>query len=149
MKRSILSKTATAVLAIGTFGAAAAANAATSVYLSVGAPVVTRAPVYVAPPAHVQPHPAHQAHPRTVNHRSRPVYDVAPAYGHEWGYGQQRSWRSACRAPRWNPDVRYMPGQAVWRHGTLYLATRLSASVWNVNSPPEWTPTYWVPARCA
>jgi hypothetical protein len=30
----------------------------------------------------------------------------------------------------------------------MYVATRLSASVWNVNSPPEWTPNYWRPARC-
>ena len=53
-----------------------------------------------------------------------------------------------CDAPRWDPNVRYLPGQAVWRRGRLYVATDVSASVFNVNSPPEWTPNYWVPARC-
>lgn len=56
--------------------------------------------------------------------------------------------RDVCRAPRWDPSARYMPGDTVRRHGELYTATRLSAHVWNVNSPPEWTPRYWVPARC-
>ena len=45
--------------------------------------------------------------------------------------------------------MRYMPGQVVRRHGNLYIATDVSASVWNVNSPPEWTPNYWVPAVCS
>ena len=36
-----------------------------------------------------------------------------------------------------------MPGDTVLRNGTTYVATSLSSSVWNVNSPPEWTPTYW------
>jgi hypothetical protein len=36
-----------------------------------------------------------------------------------------------------------MPGDQVSRLGATYTATALSASVWNVNSPPEWTPTYW------
>jgi len=53
-----------------------------------------------------------------------------------------------CDAPRWDPNVRYLPGQAVWRKGRLYVATDVSASVFNVNSPPEWTPNYWVRARC-
>jgi hypothetical protein len=116
-----------AVVVIGTLGAAASANAHSSVHLSVNTPVVAAAPVYVAPP----------------------VYATPPAYAHEWRHGQERGWRSACRAPGWDPYFRYMPGQTVWRSGTLYMATPLSASVWNVNSPPEWTPNYWVPARCA
>lgn len=149
MKRSILSITVMAVLAIGTLGATGAANASTSVYISVGAPVVRPAPVYVAPPMQVQPRPVYEARPWTANHRPRPVYDTPPAYAHDWQYRQERAWRPACRAPAWNPSVRYMPGHAVWRHNTFYVATRLSASVWNVNSPPEWTPNYWVPARCA
>ena len=125
MKRSILSRTLMAVLATGALVAAAAANAHTTIQFSVNAPAVAPAPVYVAPP----------------------VY-AAPAYGPEWRYGHERGWRSACRAARWDPYFRYMPGQAVWRHGVLYMATPLSASVWNVNSPPEWTPNYWLPARC-
>jgi len=55
---------------------------------------------------------------------------------------------AGCAAARWNPQRRYMPGQLVRRQGTLYVATGVSASVWNVNSPPEWTPSYWVPAVC-
>jgi hypothetical protein len=54
----------------------------------------------------------------------------------------------SCDAARWNFRARYMPGDAVWRHGEMYVATRLSARVWNVNSPPEWTPNYWMPGRC-
>lgn len=54
----------------------------------------------------------------------------------------------SCGAAHWTPRERYMPGDAVWRHGQMYVATRLSARVWNVNSPPEWTPNYWMPARC-
>ncbi|MEJ6020960.1 hypothetical protein [Ramlibacter sp. PS4R-6] len=56
--------------------------------------------------------------------------------------------RYDCRAPRWDPNARYMPGQAVWRNGKFYVATDVSASVYNVNSPPEWTPNYWVQVRC-
>lgn len=29
------------------------------------------------------------------------------------------------------------------------MAMPVAAAVWNVNSPPEWTPHDWVPARCA
>ena len=56
--------------------------------------------------------------------------------------------RSACRAPRWHPHVRYMPGQVVRRQGELWVARPISARVWNENSPPEWTPKYWAPAVC-
>lgn len=82
-----------------------------------------------------------------------PVYQVVPGpRGYAYGYDGDRDdyprWHRACRAPVWDPNVRYMPGQAVWREGKLYVATSVSASVWNVNSPPEWTPDYWVPARC-
>ena len=60
-----------------------------------------------------------------------------------------RHWRrEECRAARWDPNARYMPGQAVWRNGQLYVATEVSRHVWNVNSPPEWTPNYWQPAQC-
>ena len=55
---------------------------------------------------------------------------------------------SQCAAPAWDPSVRYMPGQVVWQAGNLWVASGLSASVWNENSPPEWTPTYWMPAAC-
>lgn len=61
----------------------------------------------------------------------------------------RRDERRACRATAWNPNARYWPGQRVWRNGEVYVATGLSASVWNVNSPPEWTPNYWAPARCS
>lgn len=53
-----------------------------------------------------------------------------------------------CAAPGWDPRVRYMPGQVVWQGGALWVASGLSAAVWNENSPPEWTPSYWVPAVC-
>ena len=56
--------------------------------------------------------------------------------------------RSNCDAPRWEPNRRYLPGQTVRREGKLYTATDVSAQVYNVNSPPEWTPNYWVRARC-
>jgi len=79
---------------------------------------------------------------------AHPVYETAPQYGDEWRHDQERAWRRACRAPAWNPDARYWPGQQVRRHGTVYVATRLSASVWNVNSPPEWTPNYWRATNC-
>lgn len=76
------------------------------------------------------------------------TYDAPNAYSHGWRYQRERDWRAGCRAPAWDPNARYMPGQTVWRNGYLFVATRLSASVWNVNSPPEWTPNYWAPAAC-
>jgi hypothetical protein len=54
----------------------------------------------------------------------------------------------SCTAPEWNTTTRYMPGDRVTRLGTLYVAKDISSSVWNVNSPPEWTPSYWAPASC-
>lgn len=83
-----------------------------------------------------------------------PVYVVparpAPVYSYGgWQREPQQAWRDSCGAGRWNPNVRYMPGDAVWRHGQLFLARRVSAHVWNQNSPPEWTPNFWRPARCA
>lgn len=129
MTRSIQSRFAAAALALGTIAAAGAANAAAYVY--------------------VQPQPVYEAPAPVVQVRPRPVYVARPAYDDDgWRYEHHRAWRRSCGAPGWDPQVRYMPGQAVWREGSLYVATALSASVWNVNSPPEWTPNYWVPARC-
>jgi hypothetical protein len=51
--------------------------------------------------------------------------------------------RHNCRAPAWNPNTRYLPGDAVRRNGDVYVARRISERVYNVNSPPEWTPNYW------
>lgn len=74
------------------------------------------------------------------------------AYGEHYAYGYGRYDRDgrneACRAPRWNPQTRYMPGDLVHRNGDVYQATRRSARVWNVNSPPEWTPNLWAEVRC-
>jgi roadblock/LC7 domain-containing protein len=55
---------------------------------------------------------------------------------------------SACSAPGWDANVGYMPGDTVSRNGLMYAATTVSASGWNVNSPPEWTPTYWSLTSC-
>jgi hypothetical protein len=55
---------------------------------------------------------------------------------------------SAACYPEWNSTTRYMPGDKVTRLGKFYVATALSASVWNVNSHPEWTPDYWDPTTC-
>jgi hypothetical protein len=129
MKRSIQSTLGTALLALGTIATAGAANA-------------TGAYVYVNPQRVYEP-PA-----QIVQVRPRPVYVARPAYEDDARYEHHRAWRRSCGAPAWEPLVRYMPGQTVWREGSLYVATGLSASVWNVNSPPEWTPNYWVPARC-
>ena len=54
----------------------------------------------------------------------------------------------SCDAQRWDPNHRYMPGETVSRKGEVYIATETSRHVYNVNSPPEWTPNYWAPARC-
>lgn len=123
--RSLVAPAAVALAALATTGVAAAH---TDVYGSVyvGAPP----PVFVAP--------------------ARPVA-VQPqvVYAGEWAGARSRGWNAdSCGAGRWHPQARYMPGDAVWRHGRMYVATRLSAHVWNVNSPPESTPNYWVPARC-
>lgn len=128
MKSSLRSLIAPAAVAFAALASTGVAAAHTNVYGSVvlGAP----SPVYVAP--------------------ARPVAVQPPvAYAGEWRGARSPVWRGdSCRAARWDPEERYMPGDAVWRHGQMYVATRLSARVWNVNSPPEWTPNYWVPARC-
>jgi len=41
-----------------------------------------------------------------------------------------------------------MPGDKVLRLGTYYVALDISATQWNVNSPPEWTPSYWGTTTC-
>lgn len=53
-----------------------------------------------------------------------------------------------CDVAKWDPNRRYMPGEAVRRKGELYVATEVSRHVYNQNSPPEWTPNYWAPTRC-
>src|SRR5438309_209696 len=71
-----------------------------------------------------------------------------PMYAYESREYDQHWQRRACEAPRWDPNQRYMPGQAVRRNGEVYVATDASRHVYNVNSPPEWTPNYWAPAHC-
>jgi hypothetical protein len=79
-----------------------------------------------------------------------------PQRGDVYAYGEagpDRDWyrehRSQdCRAARWDPNHRYMPGEMVRREGRVYMATDVSRRVYNVNSPPEWTPNYWAPVRC-
>jgi hypothetical protein len=126
MNRSTQAKLMIAALATAALGVAATAHASTDVHISVGFPMAAGAPLRV----------------------THPVYDTAPRYRDEWRRDQEQDWRRACRAPAWNPEARYWPGQQVRRHGTVYVATRLSASVWNVNSPPEWTPNYWRATNC-
>ncbi len=50
--------------------------------------------------------------------------------------------------PEWNPNVRYVGGEKVARLGKYYIAKVVGDSVWNVNSPPEWSPNYWDPTTC-
>ena len=113
-----------AAVALGVLSAAGAANAGqysdARVYYSHAPQVV----VPVAPPAYAQ-------------------YE-----GHEGRRYGRESQRDQCAAPRWNPQQRYMPGETVRRHGEFYMARRISGHVWNVNSPPEWTPNYWRPVQC-
>jgi hypothetical protein len=82
----------------------------------------------------------------------QPYYGYGERYGPPlYAYQSQEydhHWRHRCEAPRWDPNARYMPGQAVWRKGQVWVATETSRHVYNVNSPPEWTPNYWQPARC-
>ena len=125
MNRSMKHRIATTVLAFGALGAAAAANAG-DLHVS----------VRMQQPVQVQPVPM-------------PVHQVYEQYEQPRAYRQQQNWGgNDCRAPRWDPDVRYMPGQLVRRQGNLFVAKRVSARVWNVNSPPEWTPQYWAYAEC-
>ncbi|TFZ06127.1 hypothetical protein EZ313_05650 [Ramlibacter henchirensis] len=123
------------LLAIGTLGAAGAANAGTGVHITVG---VAAPP---APVVHVPPQPVYVPARPAVYAPAYEVYDEP--HGHYRGHGG----RSMRGAPRWDPHVRYMPGQVVRRHGELWVARRVSARVWNENSPPEWTPQYWARAE--
>jgi hypothetical protein len=51
--------------------------------------------------------------------------------------------------PEWNASTRYMPGDIVTRNGQRYVATAASADpTWNVNSPPEQTPSLWSTYNC-
>ncbi|MGZ5179903.1 MAG: hypothetical protein ACXWC2_05470 [Ramlibacter sp.] len=89
-------------------------------------------------------HPAYEPAPQVVV--VRPVAmdaQDAPRWRHA-----DAAMAGACAAPGWDPRVRYMPGQVVWQAGSLWIARGRSASVWNENSPPEWTPSYWAPAVC-
>jgi hypothetical protein len=133
MTTSIRSRIALGLLAIGAVGAAGTASAATAVYAVSGSP----APVYVQ---------WHRDDPSVRREDRREYY--AQEDHERWEHEHDRDWRDSCRAPRWNPNVRYMPGQAVWRNGSLYVATDVSSRVYNLNSPPEWTPNYWAPATC-
>lgn len=132
MAPSLKSRIAPAILAAA-LGSAGAANAFTSVHLSVGVPAAVQVPRVVhAPVVHA------------------PVVHV-PAGEHR--HAGARHWRepaaaAGCRAPRWDPHVRYRPGQVVRRHGELWIARPVSARVWNENSPPEQTPRYWRHAVC-
>lgn len=128
MNGSLRSLIAPAAVTFAALAASGVAAAHTNVYGSVyfGAPP----PVYATParPVVVQPQVAHAG---------------------EWPGVRSAAWRArSCGGERWEPQERYMPGDAVWRRGHLYVATPLSAHVWNVNSPPEWTPNYWAPVRC-
>ena len=55
---------------------------------------------------------------------------------------------ASCTAATWNGTTRYMGGDRVMRNGVLYVATTASNSTWNVNSPPEWTPSLWTKGSC-
>ena len=100
---------------------------------------------YIVPPGSGQP--GNTVSPNTGWYPQRSdIY----AYGeagpdHDW-YRQHRG--QDCRAARWDPNHRYMPGEMVRREGRVYMATDVSRRVYNVNSPPEWTPNYWSPVRC-
>jgi hypothetical protein len=134
MTTSIHSKIAMSLVAIGALGAAATASAAPAVYAVSGSP----APVYVQ---------WHRDDPYVRRDEDRRDY-YAQEDHERWERHHDRDWRESCRAPRWDPYVRYMPGQAVWRNGKLYVATDVSSRVYNENSPPELTPNYWAHATC-
>ena len=85
---------------------------------------------------------------RYVYEQPQPRYYAQGEVHEYYEPGYRHNGRYDCRAPRWDPNQRYMPGQVVRREGKVYVATDVSASVYNVNSPPEWTPNYWVRARC-
>ena len=87
----------------------------------------------------------------TANAQTRGYYverrDGPPVYA----YQESREYdahHNRCDARQWDPNHRYLPGETVRRKGEVYVATETSRHVYNVNSPPEWTPNYWAPARC-
>ena len=160
MNRSILSRVLMSAVAAAALGGATVATAATDVYLSVQLPVRTAAPAYVYNVA-----PGYGDQWRHDDRRYDQRYDQRDDQRDDRRYDRRydqrddrryddrrydrRAEQRACRAAAWNPSVRYRPGHQVSRNGMVYVATGLSASVWNVNSPPEWTPNYWVPANCS
>jgi hypothetical protein len=109
----------------------ALALAALAAGTSMSASAQTRAYIAVEP----APAPAY-----VERHYGPPMY----AYDSR----EYEHFRHECRAPRWDPNERYMPGQEVRRNGQVYMATEVSRHVYNVNSPPEWTPNYWRPVDC-
>ena len=44
--------------------------------------------------------------------------------------------------------TRYLGGDRVTRNGTIWVALPASNNTWNVNSPPEWTPSLWGAGSC-
>ena len=83
---------------------------------------------------------------------TQPRQEYAPqvyAYQGQRGYEHEHDRdRHECAAPRWDANRRYMPGDTVVRKGELYRARGVSGHVYNVNSPPEWTPYYWAHTGC-
>ncbi len=151
MNRSILSRFLVPAVAAAALGGATAASAASNVYLSVDLPVRVAAPAYVydaTPDRGEWRHDDRRYDDRRYDDRRYDDrrYDDRRYDGRRY---DRRAERRACAATAWNPNARYWPGQRVWRNGEVYVATGVSASVWNVNSPPEWTPNYWVPAHCS
>jgi hypothetical protein len=140
-----------ALLALLAAGASAAPNGVVTVQATVHGGQVQ--PVYGGG------HPHGPVYQHAPVHQQAPVYQHGPVY--QQGHAHQPApayaqgvhphaapVQAACGAPRWHPQVRYMPGQVVWRKGSLWMARRVSARVYNENSPPEWTPQYWVQALC-
>ena len=136
MRQSIRSRVLAAVLGAAALGGSAAVQAGRPIHVDVNVHAghgrvveVQPAPVYPAPPEVVYL-PQHQGY-ATTQYR-----------------GPRGGQAAGCAAERWHPAIRYMPGQVVWRKGSLWVAKHVSARVWNENSPPEWTPQYWLPAVC-
>jgi hypothetical protein len=80
---------------------------------------------------------------REPAYREGHVMGGPPAYAYDTR--EYEAHQHHCRAAAWNPNMRYMPGDAVRRNGEVYVARGVSSRVYNVNSPPEWTPNYWRP----
>jgi len=53
-----------------------------------------------------------------------------------------------CSPAAWNGTTRYFGGDLVTRNGTTWVALPASNNTWNVNSPPEWTPSLWASGSC-